>query len=432
MEPVSIGLIGIGVMFLLIILQVPIGISMGVSGVVGFGLIVGFAPAIGNISTEVSYTIASMDLAVIPMFLLMGSFATVAGLSANMYGLAYAFVGHRRGGLGISTTVACGFFGAICGSSPATAATFGRVAFPEMVKRRYSPAFATGCIAAGGTLGTLVPPSVIMIIYAVMTEEFILELFVAAVIPALLEIATYMVTILIYARIFPDAAPGGPRMDFSQRLNALREGWSALFLVIIIIGGIYGGIFTVNEAAAFGAVLSLLFAFCSRNLTLEKFLGAIKEAAVTTGMIYTIIIGAGLFTYFITVTHMPEILASAISSWDVPKFVVLLTLLIVYLLLGSVFDTVAAMLITLPFVLPIIVGMGYSPIWWGIMNVVIIETGMITPPIGLNVFVLHGITGVPLSTIYKGTVPFVLADIFRVALMAFFPAIVLWLPEVLK
>jgi len=432
MDPIVIAFLGIGLMFLLILLQVPVGISMAVSGLVGFGLISGFNPSVSLISTEVSFTICSMNLAVIPLFLLMGNFATVAGLSADIYNLAYAFVGHRRGGLALATTVGCGFFGAICGSSPATTATFGRVALPEMLDRDYSPALATGSIAAGGTLGSLVPPSVIMIIYAVMAEEFILELFVAAVIPAIIEIALYSVTIMIYVMVRPDAGPAGQRMNWQERLKAVWEGWGAILLVIIVIGGIYGGVFTVNEAAAFGAVLSFIFAIGRGKLTSENFWDALTRTAVSTAMIYIIIIGAGIFSYFITVTRAPDTLITVISNWNTPHYITLFVLLLAYFILGSIFDTVAAMLITLPFVLPLILNMGYSSIWWGIVNVVVIETGMITPPIGLNVFTLHGVTGYPLGTIYKGVIPFVVADIVRLTLLVLFPVLVLWLPSLIK
>jgi len=428
MDPILVASLGIGVMFLLIVLHVPIGIAMSVVGVAGFGMLSGFAPAVTILGTESSSAIGNVDLAVIPLFLLMGNFASVAGISGDIYNLAYTFLGHRRGGLALSTIGGCGFFGAICGSSPATAATFGRVALPEMLRRKYSPSFATGCIAAGGTLGSLVPPSVIMIIYAVMAEEFILELFIAAVIPAIIEIGLYFITIMICVRVQPDAGPAGPRMSWFDRLKMLRRSWGAVVIGVIVIGGIYGGIFTVTEAASFGAALSFIFALGRGKLTRETFWESLIATANATAMIYVIIIGANVFTYFITVTRMPDALVTFISALTIPDVLILLVLMIIYLVLGSIFDTVAAMLITLPFVLPMITSMGYSPIWWGIVNVVIIETGMITPPIGLNVFILHGVTGVPLSTIYKGTMPFVAADFVRIALLIIFPTLVLWLP----
>lgn len=432
MDPIWMAILGIALMFLLIILQVPVGISMATVGVFGFTILTSLAPALSLIGTESSSAISNPDLAVIPLFLLMGNFATAAGLSEDIYKLAYAFVGHRRGGLALSTIGGCGFFGAICGSSPATAATFGRVALPEMLKRNYSPAFATGCIAAGGTLGSLVPPSVIMIIYAVMAEEFIIALFVAAIIPAAIEIVLYFVTIMIYVRIRPKAGPAGPRISWRERLMMLRQCWGAVFIAGTVIGGIYSGVFTVNEAAAFGAVLSFIFALGRRKLTRKLFWESLIGTANTTAMIYIIIIGASIFTYFMTLTRMPNALVSLISQFNIPDILVLLILLFIYLILGSIFDTVAAMLVTLPVVLPLIISMGYDPIWWGIVNVVVIETGMITPPIGLNVFVLHGVTRIPISTIYRGTLPFVIADVVRITLLVLFPFLVLWLPSLIN
>lgn len=432
MDPIIVSSLGLGVMFLLIVLQVPIGISMAIVGIAGFGMLSGFTPALTLIGTESWLAIGNVDLAVIPLFLLMGNFAGAAGISGDIYDLAYAFVGHRRGGLALSTIVGCGFFGAICGSSTATAATFGRVAFPEMLQRNYSPALATGCIAAGGTLGSLVPPSVIMIIYAVMAEEFILELFIAAAIPAVLEIALYLIAIILYISAKPKAGPAGPRISWMARLKTIRKAWGALLIGGAVIGGIYGGIFTVTEAASLGVVLSFIFALARGKLTWKTFWESLMATANTTAMIYIIIIGANVFTYFMALTRMPEALVSLISNMAAPNVLILLLLMLIYLILGSIFDTLAAMLITLPFALPVIVSMGYSPVWWGIINVVVIETGMITPPIGLNVFILHGVTKVPLGIIYRGTIPFILADFIRISLLVIFPSLVLLLPNLIK
>lgn len=433
MDPITVAVFGVLFMFVLILLQVPIGIAMAVVGVVGFGVLSGFGPAFSIIATESSSIIANADLAVIPLFLLMGNFATSAGLSGDIYNLAYAFLGHRRGGLALSTIAGCGFFGAVCGSSTATAATFGRVALPEMLARKYSPHFAAGCIAAGGTLGSLVPPSVILIIYAVMAEEFIITLFIAAIIPAILSIASYFVAISIYLRINPKAGPSGSRMSWPDRFRTALRCWGVILILVVVVGGIYGGIFTVTEAAAFGTVLCFLFALGRRKLTKELFWEALTGTALSASMIYVIIIGANVMTTFVTVTHMPDNVITLISGLDLPTFVTLTILLVVYLILGSIFDTVAAMVITLPFVLPLITGMGYSPIWWGIINVVVIEIGMITPPIGLNVFILHGVApDLPLGTIFRGIVPFLFADIGRLIILVVFPSLILWLPAVFQ
>lgn len=432
MDPSQVAVFGIIVMFLLIVLHVPIGISMIVIGVVGFGVLSGFAPAITLLATETANTISNPDLAVIPLFILMGNFATTAGLSEDIYNLAYAFIGHYRGGLALSTIGGCGFFGSVCGSSPATAATFGKVALPEMIKRNYSTAFATGTIAAGGTLGSLVPPSVIMIIYAVIAEEFILKLFIAAVIPAAIEIALYMITIIIYVRLMPNAGPSGPRMGWSDRYRMIVKSWRGILIGITVVGGIYGGVFTVTEAASFGAVLAFIFSIERRKLTKAAFWDALAGTANSTAMIYVVIVGANTIVYFIGLSRFADQVVTGIANLNVPHMVTMGVLLIIYLILGSVFDTVAAMVITLPFVLPLITNMGYSPIWWGVVNVVVIEAGMITPPIGLNVFVLHGVTKVPLGVIYRGTWPFVLADVLRILILLFFPSVVMWLPNLVE
>ena len=430
MDPLLIGALGLGAMFVLILLQVPIGISMIATGIVGFGLIAGFGPALSILATEPASNIASTDLAVVPLFLLMGSFASSGGLSADIYNVAYALLGHRRGGLAYATVGGCGLFGAICGSSPATAATFGRVALPEMLKRGYSPSFAAGTIAARGTLGSIVPPSVIMIIYAVVAEQFILALFVAAIIPAIIAIAFHLIAAWTYIRINPKAGPAGPRVAWPERWKAIRESWAVILLVLAVIGGIYGGVFTVNEAAAVGAALSFLFALARRRLTWATFWSALIETASNTAMIYIIIFGASIFSYFINVAHVPEALTAWVQSLPLSPLAVIFVLLVIYIILGCIFDTVSAMLITLPFVLPIVTGLGYDPVWWGIINVVVVELGMITPPIGINVFVLYGVARtIPLSQIFRGVMPFVASDFFRLMLLTLVPALTLWLPK---
>ena len=432
MDPIVVAVLGVLFMFVLILLQVPIGMAMAATGVIGFGILQGFAPAFTIIATEASVTISNADLAVIPLFLLMGNFATVGGLSTDIYNLAYAFLGHRKGGLALSTIAGCGFFGAVCGSSTATAATFGKVALPEMLNRKYAPHFAAGCIAAGGTLGSLIPPSVILIVYAVMAEEFIITLFIAAIIPGIISIGVYFIAIMIYLRINPKAGPPGPRMSWPNRFRTILRCWGVILILLVVVGGIYGGVFTVTEAAAFGTVLTFLFALGRKKLNLKLFWEALTGTALSTAMIYGIIIGANIMTYFITVTRMPDEVVQVISGLQLPTFMILTILLFVYLLLGSIFDTVAAMLITLPFVLPLITSLGYSPIWWGIVNVVVIEIGMITPPIGLNVFVLHGVApDLSLSMIFRGIVPFLLADIGRLIILVAFPILILWLPNLL-
>ncbi len=429
MDPILLASLGLVGMFVLIVLHVPIGIAMAVAGFVGFGLLTGFGPAASLFATEPIGVISNLDLAVIPLFLLMGSFAGVSGLSADIYRLAYALVGHRRGGLALATIGGCAGFGAVCGSSLATTATMGRVALPEMLNRGYSQKLAAGSIAAGGTLGMLIPPSVIMVIYAFLAEQFVITLFVAAIIPGLIAVAFHFVAISIVVRINPEAGPAGERMSWGERWQVARQSWGVMLLLVTVIGGIYGGVFTVSEAASLGAGLAFMFTVGRGKLTMESFWLVLKETASNTAMIYLIISGASIFTYFITTTKMPAALVSSIIAMELSPLVVIGILMIAFLILGSIFDTIAAMVITMPFVYPLVIGIGYDPIWWGIVLVMVIEIGMITPPIGMNVFVLYGVARtIPLKTIFAGIVPFLIADLCRLALIILFPIITLWLP----
>ena len=430
MDPITLGLLGMGGMFLMIALHVPIGVAMGLAGFVGVGFLIGWDPAVSLFGTEPSSKISSEELAVLALFLLMGSFAGLAGLAADMYKLFYAFVGHRPGGLAMATIGGCAGFGAVCGSSVATAATFTRVALPEMLDRNYQPTLAGGSIAAGGTLGMIIPPSLVMIIYGILTEEFIIALFAAAIIPGLISVVFYFITIAIYVRIKPESGPPGPRMPWSERWKVAAECWGIVFLAAVVSGGIYSGVFTVTEAASVGATIAFGFAVARGKVTWQSFLNALRETAGNTGMIYVIIMGASIFAYFVTLSHLPDAVVTGINSLGLPPLAVVTLFLLMYLVLGSVFDTVAAMVITLPFVFPVIVELGYDPVWWGVINVVAMEIGMITPPIGMNVFVLHGVAKtLPLKTIFAGILPFFCADVVRLAVITLFPGVVLWLPK---
>jgi len=432
MDPLVIGALGLALMFILIALHVPIGVAMGLAGFVSIGFIIGFDKSITLFSTEPTSVISSAELAVIPLFLLMGSFAGAAGLSSDIYRVAYAFLGHRRGGLALATIGGCAAFGAVCGSSIATAATMTRIALPEMLERHYKPGLAAGCLAAGGTLGMLIPPSVVMVLYAILTEQFIIALFVAAILPGLLAVLLHFIAIGIYTRINPEVAPSGPRMDWSERARVLGQCWGAVVLIVVVSGGLYSGIFTVSEAAAVGVVMAFIFAVARGRLTKEVLWNVLGETAANTGMIYVIIMGASIFTYFLSLSQMPGALVDLIQGWGLPPLLVMAILTIMYLVLGSIFDTIAAMVITLPFVFPLVTELGFDPIWFGVYNVMVIEIGMITPPIGINVFVLHGMAKeIPLGTIFRGITPFLIADLVRLVILVLFPTIALWLPRVL-
>jgi tripartite ATP-independent transporter DctM subunit len=431
MDPLLIALLGTLGMFALIAMHIPIGIAMAIAGFVGFGFLAGWNPAVALLSNGPVAVFSNLDLGVIPLFLLMGSFAGVSGLSADIYKLAYAIIGHRRGGLALATITGCAGFGAVCGSSLATAATMGRVALPEMLKRGYSPQLATGTIAAGGTLGILIPPSLVMVIYAFLTEQFVITLFVAALVPALIAVVAHLAAIGLVVWRDPQAGPPGDRLTWSERLVVLRECWGVVTLLVCIIFSIYGGIFTVNEAASLGAGLAFFFTVLRRKLNFQTLWQVTRETATNTGLLYLIIAGASIFSSFIAASKAPGVMVNSITALELPPLAVIFALLLVYLILGCVFDSLAALVITLPFVMPLIIGMGFHPVWWGIIMVIAIEVGLITPPIGVNVFVLYGIAEtVPLKTIFQGIVPFFFAEVACIVLLVFFPDLVLWLPRV--
>lgn len=430
MEPPVIGGLVVAGMFIMIALHVPIGVAMAIAGFIGTGIIIGFEPAIALFGIEPSSAIASQELAIIALFLLMGNFAAAAGLSGDLYRLAQAFLGHRKGGLAMATVATCAGFGAVCGSSLATTATMTRIALPEMEKRGYSRRLSTGSIAAGSTLGVIVPPSVLLVLYAILTEQFVTALFVAALGPAIIAVFLYMFSVMAYVRVAPKAGPAAERVPWAERRVVLKKSWGVLLLAIVVSGGIYSGVFTVNEAAAVGAAVAIAFTALRGKLSRSIFFSNLKETAASTALIYLIIIGASIFSYAITLSHLPDIIVTAIEDLGLEPLMVILLLEAMYIILGSIFDTVAAMVITLPFVFPLVTGMGYDPIWWGVINVVVMEMGMITPPIGLNVFVMHGMNkDLPLSTVYAGIWPFLLSDLVRLIILTLFPVLTLWLPK---
>lgn len=432
-DPITLAVLGIIGMFVLIAMHVPLGIAMGVAGLAGFSMMGGPKAALSLLASETAGTFSSLELATIPLFVLMGGFASAAGLSEDLYRIAYALLGHRRGGLAMATVAGCAGFGAVCGSSVATTATFGKVSLNPMLSRGYEPGFAAGAIAAGGTLGILVPPSVIMVIYAVLAQELIISLYVAAIVPSILAVALHFLTVNLYTTWKPEVAPRGERMGWGERLVVVRQSWAVVLLIGVVLGGISFGIFSATEAAAVGAVIAFLFAVARRALNRQVLTATLAETASTTAMIYVIIVGAALFGYFIEITQAPQTLARTVANSGLPIPMIMFLLMLVYLFLGAVFDEVAVMVITLPFVLPIIKAWGYDPIWWGIINVVVVELGMIIPPIGMNVFVIYSIAKtIPLWRIYVGVAPFIVSNIIRLILLLSFPVLSLGLLKFLK
>lgn len=432
MSPVELTVLGFVGLFALIAIRVPIGIAMGIAGLVGFGLLTGFGPAVTLLATEPAQVLADPNLAVIPLFLLMGSLATMGGLSDDIYRLMYALVGHLPGGLACATIGGCAGFGAVCGSSPATAATMGQIALPQMLDRGYSPGLAAGTIAAGGTLGMLIPPSIVMVIYAFLARVFVIDIFVAALLPAFLAVLLQMGAVLLVTKLRPKSAPPGDVLSWAKRRRILVGSWGVLVLILAVAGGLYSGIFTVNESASVGVLVAFLFVVGRGKLSGRALLRVVRDTASNTAMIYFIILGASIFTYFITATRLPGAMTAMFADLDAPPLLVIAALVAMYVVLGCVFDTISAMVITTPFVLPVVLGLGYDPIWWGIVVIMVIELGMITPPVGMNVFILHGLDRrIPLGTIFAGVAPFVAADFVRIVIVILIPGLALWLPSVL-
>jgi len=427
-SPILILLIGTGVMLILIALHVPVGVAMAVSGLALFGALAGVHAALGTVPVELVSALSSPNLVVIPLFLLMGSLAARAGLSSDIYAVAAAWVGHKRGGLAMATVAGCAGFGALCGSSVATAVTMGRVALPEMLSRGYSKELAAGAIAAGGTLGILIPPSIPMVIYAVLTNQFVLDLFVAGILPGLLKVLLYGVAIFVVTHLNPKAGPAFERVPWRLRMRVLGAAWRAIAVITAVVLGLYSGIFTVTEAASMGVAATLVFFFlrCPIKTWPQQLKNIAVETAQNTAMIFLMVLGAALFNYFLTMTQAPQALINMVREAHLDPYVVLGILLAMYLFMGCIFDSTAAMILTTPFAYPLITGLGFNPIWWGIMMVVMIEIGMITPPVGLNVFVLHGAArDIPLKTIFRGVVAPLVADFVLVGLLIAFPAIAL-------
>jgi C4-dicarboxylate transporter DctM subunit len=425
-------LIAFAVVLALIFARVPLVFAMSVTGFGGLALELGMRPALAAISNTVIEAGMSYSLSVLPLFVLMGNFATRAKLSEELYAASYAFIGHWRGGLASATVVACGGFGAICGSSIATAATMAKVAMPSMRRFGYSDSLATGAIAAGGTLGILIPPSVIMIIYGILTETSIGALFAAGIVPGMVALACYLAAVRLSTMIDPKAGPPGPRMSWADRLRTLRSVWGVILLFAIVMGGMYGGVFTPTEAAGVGAGGAFLFALARRALTFRTTVEVLVESARTTTMMFAILIGALMFATYINYTGMPEALQQMVSQAGTAPLTVLLAIMGIYLILGCVLESISMVLLTVPVFFPLVTHLGYDPVWFGILVVCVVEISLITPPVGLNVYVLNSVLpDVSLRTIFRGVMPFVIGDIVRLALLIAFPAITLFLPNLL-
>ncbi|MGE0735882.1 MAG: TRAP transporter large permease subunit [Alphaproteobacteria bacterium] len=421
------------VMWGLIVATVPLGAAMIVAGLTGTIATMGIAPALMGTGIATGDFLANVNIAILPLFLMMGSFAVAAGLSADLYRLAQALLGHLKGGLALATIGACAGFGAVTGLSVATAVTIGRVALPEMRSRGYSPALSTGSIAAGGTLGILIPPSGAMILYALLTDVSIGQMFIGALIPAVIAVSFYMLVIVSYVRISPSSAPPTMTRKRGELLQATLRSWGMFVMFGIVIGGIYTGVFTETEAAAVGAGFAFVFALMRGKLKRTQFWEVVGETVQTTSMIFLLLIGGMTFSFFIAATGLAATLKTTIEALQIAPIFIIAIILGIYLILGCVMDSYAAMVITVPIFAPLISAFGYDLVWWGIVMVIVIEVGLLSPPFGVNAFVLKGLaTDVPLGTIFKGITPFMLSDVVRVVVLVAFPVLVTWLPSTMK
>lgn len=422
----------LGGMLGLMALRIPIGVAMLGTGICGYILVSGWVPLMGHLKTAPFSIFSTYSLSVIPLFLLMGEFATNAGMSRALFRAANTWLGHRRGGIAMAAVGGCAGFGSICGSSLATAATMAQVALPEMKSYRYSGALSTASLACGGTLGILIPPSVILVVYAILTESSIGKLFIAAFLPALLAVAGYLITIAIYVRRHPEAGPAGPKATPAERLRSIKDIWAVALIFVLVIGGIYRGWFTPTEGAAVGTFGTGVLAFLHGRMRWEGFLRCIYGTARSTAMIFLILLGAELFNAFLALTRMPSEAARLIGESGFPPMLVLLMILLLYLVLGCVMDSMSMVLLTVPIFYPIMVSLnfGLSPeettIWFGIIALIVVEVGLITPPVGMNVFIINSFAkDVPMSESFKGVLPFLAADFARIALLVAFPSITL-------
>jgi C4-dicarboxylate transporter, DctM subunit len=433
MDTAWIGVLGIVVLFLLLAMRMYIGLAMLVTGFLGYCLMMGILAGLGLL-TLVPYSVASSyTLTVIPLFVLMGQLAYMSGISVDIYRAVYSWFGGVPGGLSMATVVGCAGFGAVCGSSLATGATMGTVAIPEMKKYGYHPGLATGCVAAGGTLGILIPPSLGFIIYGILTEQSIGKLFMAGILPGILLSALFILAIWIQCKINPAMGPPAERIPFKDRLISLKGIWGLCVLFVLVMGGIYMGVFTPTEAAGVGAFGAFLMTVLKGKMIAANVQESLLDTGKTTAMIFLIIIGAEFFSRFLGVTMLPMMLADYVAGLPLNRYIILGLILFTYILLGCVMDCVAIMILTTPIIFPVIRALGFDPIWYGVLMVVVLEVGFITPPVGLNVFVIRGVSGgVELSTIFKGIMPFLGACLVGIILLIMFPKISLFIPSLLK
>jgi tripartite ATP-independent transporter DctM subunit len=439
MTSLEIGLLLFGAMLVLMALRVPIAIAMFVPGAIGYVALSSETALLNHLKGAIYSRFSVYDLSVIPLFLLMGQFATQGGLSRSLFAFASSLIGHFRGGIAMAAVLACAAFGAICGSSVATAATVAQVALPEMRRFNYSGRLATATLAAGGTLGILIPPSVVLVIYAILTEQNIAKLFAAAFVPGIIAAGGYLIAIAIYVRLHPTHGPAQPRHSNSERLATFLEVWPVGAIFLIVFGGIYGGIFTPTEGAAVGAASTFIAGLAKRELDLTGIRKSFLATAETSGFIFMIFLGADMLNSALALSQMPSQLAATVSTLGLPPLVIMVGVLLFYIVLGCVMDELSMILLTIPVLFPVIMGLDFfglppteKAIWFGILVLMVVEIGLIAPPVGLNVYVIHSLAkDVPMAETYRGVVPFLISDAVRVTLLLFFPILSLWLVRLL-
>lgn len=425
-----IGVLGILALFILLALRMYIGMAMMVVGFVGTGFIIGWQPSLDLLGLLPMDKSLSYDLSVIPLFILMGQFAFISGISTDLYNTVYNWMGHLRGGLAMATVLACAFFAAVSGSSLATGATMGMVAIPEMLKYKYDPRLATGCVAAGGTLGILIPPSIGFVIYGIFTEQSIGKLLMAGLLPGIMLSGLFVLVIILMCAVKPEMGPPGPAVGWSARIKSLSGTWGMLLLFFVVIGGIYTGIFTPTEDAGVGAFGALLILAVKRKLSWSSVIQCLGETGKMTAFIFLIIIGAEVFSYFLALTGLPTLLSEFIAGLTVSRWLIFTAIIMVYMILGCVMEVYSIMMLTLPIIFPIVLSLGFDPIWFGVMIVIVLEVGLITPPIGLNVFVLKGSAPeIPVETMFRGIWPFLGMALLAMVLLSLFPQIAMFIPS---
>jgi tripartite ATP-independent transporter DctM subunit len=436
MNPTLVGVVGICIMVVIFFTRMPVAYVMAMVGYLGFSVMVSGKGGLNLLSRNIYEVFSSYGLTTIPLFILMGQLAFNSGISRRLYDTAYTYLGGIRGGLAMATVSACTAFGAICGSSPATAATMATVGLPEMKRYKYADELATGSVASGGGLGMIMPPSVVLIVYGILTEESIGKLFVAGIIPAIVVTVLFIISIYLKCRYAPDQGPPGEKFTWRQKLRSLTGLIDTLLVFALVIGGLFFGLFTPTEAAAVGVFGVMMVSLIQRQLTWQGFVKSLYETLRTSCMVMLLIAGAVIFGKFLAVTRIPFNIASWVGGFDLPPYVILAIIVLVYFLGGCFMDALAFVMLTIPIFFPVVTSLGYDPIWFGIIIVMVTEMGVITPPVGINVYVVYGVAqtvtgGVPLEAIFKGIVPFLLAVIVGLIILILFPQIILFLPNLM-